>query len=46
MHKDGKLSWFDTHRKDHSGREWLFPLALLLSAGLWIVIFAGVGLTL
>lgn len=37
MHNQNPV-WFDAHRKDHSKRQWLLPLALTSSALLWLVI--------
>ena len=39
---DHKPDYFDQHRKDHAGRAIAIPLALLISAVLWVGIIVAV----
>ena len=38
----GNHDYFDQHRKDHAGRAIAIPLALLISAVLWVGIIVAV----
>ena len=39
---DPKPGFFDQHRKDHTGRAMILPVALLISGLLWLGIIAAV----